>query len=70
MQVLKEYRKGQEENDQEAIDKIVRVLIRTFFISIGLLLFQNLSHIQIINHTPVINYIGTVTVSLILSMII
>lgn len=39
MQVLKEYRIGQEEIDQEAIDKIVRVLIRTFFISIGLLLF-------------------------------
>lgn len=60
----------QEEIDPEAIDGIFRVLIRAFFICIGLFLLQNLSQIQFISVDPVINGIGTGSISFLLSIII
>jgi hypothetical protein len=60
----------QDEIDQEAIDGILRVLIRAFFIGIGLFFVQDFSKIQFINGDPAINGLGTGTISLLLSIII
>jgi hypothetical protein len=59
-----------DQDDQEAIDRILRVLIRAFFIGIGLFFVQDLSQIQFISGDPAINSIGTGTISLLLSIII
>jgi hypothetical protein len=59
-----------EEIDQEAIDGILKVLIRAFFIGIALFFAQDLSKIQFISGDPALNNIGTGTISLLLSIII
>lgn len=60
----------QEEIDQEVIDEILRVLIRAFFVCIGLFFVQDLSQIQFISGDPSVNSIGTGTISLLLSIIV